>query len=251
MEAINSIIKIIFLGITGAGMPASIFIYTVWSSLKDSSKIGVSLYFGHFFAEIILLLISTFTFEYLNNSLLACFICFLNFIICVIYAVSLLIMALKNKKLKVKEENLNLDETYQDIYSLNSEENYDIQEAMINEKQTKNLSKARKKAFLVSFLLTITSLDIFRFLSLSIPSLVFQTKLNFGISNLPVTYIVFACIFILAEFILYFFLPKIIALFNRFINDKILKIITAASAIGLFICSFDQIAKILSEIKFM
>lgn len=251
MEAINSIVKIIFLGITGAGMPASIFIYTVCSSLKDSGKIGASLYFGHFFAEVILLGLSAFTFEYINNSILATIVCFLNFIVCIGYGVNFLVMSLKNKKLKAKAKDLNYEEDFKDIYSLNEEQQVDVAEAMKTQEENKNLSKARSSAFLVSFLLTITSLDIFRFLSLSIPSLIFQAKLNFGINNLTITYIIFAGIFILAEFILYFFLPKIIALFSRFTNDKTLKIITAAAAIGLFMCAFSQIVKLISEIKFM
>lgn len=251
MEVLNSVIKIIFLGITGAGMPASIFIYTFFSSLKDSGKIGASLYLGHFFAEIILLIFSTFTLEYLNNSILASVICFFNFIICVVFGANLLLMALKNKKLKVKENDLNYEENYQDIYNLSDEEKCDVIEAMKEKENSKNLSAANKKAFLASFLLTITSLEIFRFLSLSIPSLIFQTRLNFGMQNTIVTFAIFAIIFILAEFILYFFLPKIIALFSRFVNDKILKIITAVASVGLFMCAFGQIIKVINEIKFM
>ncbi len=242
MDAINSILKISFLGIQGVGMPSVIFIYTAWASVKNSGKIGFSLYAGHFLGEI-LILISTLFFQNIlvQNSMFSAILCFAAMIVCFSYSLKLMLMAFKLNRFKLNKSKLE--------YS--NENEFDEQTYEKKQFLYTNLSSAKRNAFFASFLLTITSLSVFRFLSSSIPSLIFQTNFSFGAKSYVLSTIIFAIIFILSEFILYFFLPKLIALVRNFINESILCIFTVLTSVAFFVCCVNQAISMVTEIKFM
>ncbi len=256
MEVLNSVIKIVFLGIQGVGMPATLLVYVVWSAVKDSGKIGLSLYTGHFLAEIIILFLAFFTGNFSQNSVFSTVVYFFSAVICLLYAVKLSILAFKDIKLLApfeitKKDVVKYEQQYTDIYKLDEKQKNDIANEIKNDAKQRKLSKAKKSAFIASFLFTISSLSIITFFSSSIPSLIFHTNLSFGINNYPVATILFTVIFMFSEFILYFFLPKLISIFGKFTNETLVKILTAICAMLFFINTAKQASAMVAQLKFM
>ncbi len=249
--------KIIFLGVQGVGMPVALLVYTIWSSVKDTGKIGFSLYRGHFLAEATILIFSSFLGKaFLHSSSFASIIYFSSMLICLIYGVRLAILAFNDIKLLSKFEISQKDvqvyeKQYTDIYRLNDEKQYDIANKITLDATRKKFKKSKRNAFVASFLFTITSLQVIMFISSSIPSLIFHTNLSFGIKNYMVATVIFAIIFMLSEFVLYFFMPKLIAIVGKFMNELIVKIITAICAFLFFVCTTNQAIAMVEQLKFV
>ena len=79
----------------------------------------------------------------------------------------------------------------------------------------------------------------------------FQTNLSFGGNVDFLTTLLFLIVFILGEFILYIFLPKIIAIVRRWVDNKIMPWITGSLAIGFFIISITSFFEMMGGFKFV
>lgn len=230
-------------------MPLTMLIYIVYSSLKNGGRIGKSIFFGHFLVEIILVAItfvgaSTF----LESAFMQILISLAASAVCLGYAIALTVAVVKNPDDKRQQSVSDISRTPQmsDIYAYGSEQEMDEDEP---EHTTKKTFAAR--SILAGILLSASNLGFIMFVVISVPAMTFQTNFSFGGKVNFLTTLLFLAIFIAGEFILYIFLPKIIAIIRRWIRDKVMRVITGLAAAGFFLLAIPAFLNMIGSFKFL
>lgn len=247
MNQFDILVKAFVIGITGTTMPLSILIYLVYNSIKNGGKIGKSIFFGHFIVEITLILITYLGATTLLESVaMQIIVSLAACAICIGYGSSLskkAVVGIKEYKSLFEDDDI-LEEQMSDIYSVQNSEK-------ISEQEYEKKKTFSSKAMLAGILLSVTNLNFIIFVAISVPAMTFQTNISFGGNVDFLTTLLFLVVFMLGEFVLYIFLPKIIALVRRWIDNKILFWITAATAVGFFALAITNFISMMNGFKFI